>query len=97
VFARVSTIQGKPEQLNAGIRHYREQLLPEARRMAGFKGAFLLVDRKSGMNLGITLWDSEKNLQASSAAADRLRSQGSQIAGTDKPPTVEIYEVAVQA
>jgi heme-degrading monooxygenase HmoA len=96
MFARVSILEGKPEQVDKGIRHYREQLLPEARRMAGFKGAYLLVDRKSGRNLGITLWDTEKSLQASSAAADRLRAQGSQIAGTDKPPTVEIYEVAVQ-
>jgi hypothetical protein len=55
MFARVSIVQGKPERVDEGIRHYRETLLPEARRMVGFKGAYLLADRKSGKNLGITL------------------------------------------
>ena len=96
MFARVSTVQGKPEQVDDGIRHYREQMLPEARKMAGFKGAYLLVDRKSGSNVGITLWDTEKNLQASTAAADRLRAQASKAVAAPKPPVVEIYEVAVQ-
>ena len=97
MLARVSIIQGKPEQTDEGIRHYREQLLPEARRMLGFKGAYLLVDRKSGKNLGITLWDTEKNLQASAVAANRLRAQAAENIAAPKPPLVEIYEVAVQA
>jgi len=97
MFARVSTIQGKPEQVDGGIRHYREQLLPEVRRMAGFKGAYLLVDRKNGKSVGITLWDTEKDLQASVTAANRLRAQAAQIAAAPKPPIVEIYEVAVQS
>ena len=97
MLARVSIIQGKPERMDEGIRHYREQLLPEARRMVGFKGAYLLVDRKSGRNLGITLWDTEKNLQASAAAANRLRVQAAENVAAPKPPLVETYEVAVQA
>ena len=97
MFTRVSIIQGKPGQMDGGIRHYREQLLPEARKMAGFKGAYLLVDRKSGKNLGITLWDTEKNMQASTIAANRLRSQAAENIAAPKPPIVEIYEVAVQA
>ena len=96
MFAGVSTIQGKPEQIEAGIRNYREQVLPAAKKMAGFKGAFLLVDRKSGKVVGITLWDSEKDMQASSATADRLRAQGAKTAAASKPPLVETYEVVEQ-
>ena len=96
MFARVSTIQGKPEQMEDGIRQYREKILPEGRKMAGFKGAYLLVDHKSGKTLGITLWETEKALQASTAVADKLRAQASQTVGASKPPIVEIYEVAVQ-
>ncbi len=97
MFARVSTIQGKQEQIDEGIRHYREQVLPAARKMAGFKGAYLLVDRKSGKNLGITLWETEKDLQASAAAADKLRGQASRIVDAAKAPTVEVYEVVAEA
>ena len=95
MFARVSTIQGKKEQVDEGISHYREQTVPAARKMAGFKGAYLLVDRKSGKYISITLWDTEKNLQTSAVAADKLRAQASNIMDASKLPVVEIYEVAV--
>jgi len=97
MFARVSIIQGKKEQVDKGISHYREQTIPAIRRMAGFKGAYLLVDRKSGKSIGITLWDTEKNLETSSAKANKLRTQASAIIDASKLPTVEIYEIAVQA
>ncbi len=96
MFARVSTIEGKPEKADAGIRHYKEQMIPAARKMAGFKKALLMIDRQTGKMVGITFWDSEKNLQASTAEADKLRAQGTQTAGTGQPPRVEIYEVAVE-
>ena len=96
MFARVSTIEGKKEQVDQGISHYRDQTVPAARKMAGFKGAYLLVDRKSGKSMGITLWDTEKNLQASTAAADKLRAQASKVIDASKLPAVEVYEVAVQ-
>ena len=95
MYARVSTMEGKPEQLEAGVREYREHVLPEVRKIAGFKGAYLLVDRKSGKNVGITLWDTERNLQDSSAAATKLRTQATKTVAALKPPVVEIYEVAV--
>src|SRR3990170_1006012 len=96
MFARVSTIQGKPQQVEDGIRNYREQVISAAKKMVGFKGAYLLVDRKSGKEVSITLWDSEKDLQTSTKAADQLRAQASQTVAAPKPPVVEIYEVAVQ-
>ena len=82
--------------MDEGVRHFREQVMPELRKMAGSKGAYLLLDRKSGKSLVIALWEAEKDLQASAAAADRLRAQATQTAGAAKPPMVEIYEVAVQ-
>lgn len=96
MFARVSTIQGRPERVNEGIREYREQVMPAAQKMAGFKGAYLLADRKSGKSLGITLWETEKDLQASAVAANRPRAQAAQTAKATDPPVVEIYEVAIQ-
>ena len=96
MLARVSTIQGKPQQVEDGIRQYREQVMSAVKKMAGFKGAYFLVDRKSGKEVSITLWDTEKNLQDSAKAADQLRAQASQTVAASKPPIVEIYEVAVQ-
>ncbi len=97
MFARVSVIQGEIDHVDEGTRHYRERTIPAAKKMAGFKGALLLIDRKSGRNLGITLWDTERDLYASSAAANRLRAQGAEAAAALSMPVVEIYEVAVQS
>jgi len=81
--------------VDEGIRHYREQLLPEARRMADLGGPISwLTARAAGM------WDhamdAEKNLQASAVAASRLRAGGAEAIAASKPPVVEIYEVVVQ-
>ena len=96
MFARVSTIQGKPEQTEDGIRQYREQVMSAVKKMAGFKGAYFLVDRKSGKEVSITLWDTEKALEDSTKPANQLRAQAAQSVAASKPPIVEIYEVAVQ-
>jgi heme-degrading monooxygenase HmoA len=96
MFARLSMIQGKPERIDDGIRNYKEQLIPSAMEMTGFKKAFLMVDRKSGKMVSLTFWDTEKNLQASTSAANKLRVQGAQVAGTVQVPIVEIYEVVAQ-
>ena len=97
MFARVSTIQGNPQQVEDGIRQYREQVISAVKKIVGFKGAYFLVDRKSGKEVSITLWDTEKDLQASTKAADQLRAQAAQTVAAPKPPVVEIYEVAVKS
>lgn len=97
MFARVSTILGKPERVEEGIRNYKEEMIPSAKKMTGFKQALFLVDRKTGKMVSITFWDTEKNLRESTSAADKLRAQGVQHSGTGQPPIVEIYEVAVQS
>jgi len=71
------------------------QSLPKPRRCGEFKGSYLLVDRKTGKQMGIALWETEADLNASAEAAKDLRAQHVQ-AATAQPPKVEIYEVAVQ-
>lgn len=95
MFARVSTIQGVPAQSERGVQGFRNAILPAAKQMAGFKGAYLLADSTSGKMVGITLWETREALDASASAADRLRTEGQQSAGATVPPTVEVYEVAV--
>ena len=97
MFARVSTILGKPERMEDGIRDYKENVIPAVKKMTGFKQAVLMVDRKSGKSVGITFWDTEKNLQDSTLAANKLRAQAGKSTGSAQAPMVEIYEVAVQS
>ena len=96
MFARVNTIEGSPEGIDESIRFMREAVIPEGRKMQGFKGGYLLVDRKTGKRMGIFLWETEADLNASMEAANRIRAQHAQVAGA-QPHKVEIYEVAIQS
>ena len=91
----MSTFQGPPEQTAEGIRVAREQILPAARLMDGFRGIYLLYDRESGKSLSITLWETETDMQASEEAASRVRAESAETSG-EQVVGVERYEVALQ-
>jgi hypothetical protein len=97
MFARVTTIEGKPEKVDEGVRNYREKVIPTIKKLHGFKHAYLLVDRKTGVNISIALWDTDKDVQASITTNLQLRSQFAEAVGAVKPATASVYEVAEQA
>ena len=92
--ARMSILEGSPEQIDEGLRHVREEILPQISQQDGFKGIIALTDRQTGKTLGITFWESEEALRASEEAADRLRGDSAQAMG-DTIAGVERYEVGV--
>jgi heme-degrading monooxygenase HmoA len=95
MFARVRVTSGVPEKVDDGIRHFRENVVASYKDVAGFEGAYLLVNRKTGKVMGITLWDSEADMQATGKTSEKLRAAGSQVvAGTTPQP--DEYEVVVQ-
>jgi heme-degrading monooxygenase HmoA len=95
MFARVRTTSGVPEKVDDGIRHFQDNVVAGYRNAPGFNGAYLLVNRQTGKVVGITLWDTEANMQATAAASERLRAAGTQaVSGTTPAP--EEYEVVVQ-
>ena len=92
--ARVSIFEGSPDQIDDSLRQAREQVLPRAKEMDGFKGLIALGDRQSGKTLGITLWESEEDMRASEEAANRLREESAE-AGGGTVAGVERYEVGL--
>jgi heme-degrading monooxygenase HmoA len=94
VYARISTLEGPPENIDEGLRQVREKVLPQIQQQEGFKGIVALADRQTGKTLGITFWESEEALKASEEAADRLR-QDSAEAMSDTIAAVERYEVGL--
>jgi hypothetical protein len=91
--ARVTTVAGSPDQLDAGIDGFRVNVVPFARDHG--KGAILLVDRQTGEGLAITLWEDEQALRASEEQANALRAEAADQLGAMQAPTVGRYEVAV--
>jgi heme-degrading monooxygenase HmoA len=93
--ARVSIFEaGNPDQVDEMLRQARQQVLPQAKQMDGFKGLIALGDRQSGKTLGITLWESKEAMRASEEAANRLRSETAQANG-ETIAGVERYEVGL--
>jgi len=95
VHARVSIFEGgNPEQIDDSLRQARDDVLPRAKQMDGFKGMIALGDRQGGKTLGITFWESEEAMRASEEAANELRQESAEVGG-EQIAGVERYEVGL--
>jgi heme-degrading monooxygenase HmoA len=92
--ARMSTLEGSPDEIDEVLREIREHVLPLLRQQDGFKGFITLEDRQSGKLIGITFWESEQAMQASEEVGDRTRSETAEVTG-DAIEDVERYEVGL--
>ena len=94
--ARVVRFKSEPARIDEGIRNIKENVIPSAKKLAGFKGGYWLVDRKTGVGFGVTLFESEAAVQASEEAAKKIREQAAST-GVTQITGVERYEVVAQA
>jgi predicted ester cyclase/heme-degrading monooxygenase HmoA len=92
-FARVTRLRGRPEKLDDRIRHLRENAVPAALRLPGFRGLISLHDRRSGNGMSVTLWESEEALRESEETAKRILADAARRFGAGSEPIVERYEV----
>jgi hypothetical protein len=81
VFARVSEVEARPEQLDEMKREGVEHILPALKMQGGFNGGLVLADRKSGKVLAVALWESEQEMDATEEAAHWLLAFGAEAAG----------------
>jgi heme-degrading monooxygenase HmoA len=91
MYARVGKYEIPPHAAEEAIRGFADLPIEE---LEGFSGAYLLVDRKSGKSLTITLWESEEALEKSVERANQMRAQVTQSVG-GQTTDVAHYEVAV--
>jgi steroid delta-isomerase-like uncharacterized protein len=96
-YARVTTVQGSPENVDEAILFTKAEIVPAAQQLRGFRSYLGLIDRKSGKATILTFWESEETLRASEEEASRLRMKALPTLGAEAPPTVDRYEVVVKA
>jgi hypothetical protein len=96
MWARVTTIEGSPDQADLAVKVAEEDVIPTAKQWQGFSGGWWLLDRTTGRILAMTLWDSEESMNASAEAATQLRTDSTEQIG-GKIASVENYEVVAQA
>jgi len=92
--ARVSSLEGSQDGIDKGIAFIKEQIIPEAADLTGWRGVLTLADRQTGRAKTITFWDGPESLRASEARADELRASAAEVMG-DRIADVSRYEVAL--
>jgi hypothetical protein len=73
MYGRLTTIQGKPERFEDAIRVIENDVIPGFKVLPGFKNGYWLADRKSGKLMSLSLFETEKDLDASEHDASQLR------------------------
>ncbi len=94
MYARVTTIEGPAEQLDAGLDRLKSEIVPAAKQL-GAQGIISLADRTTGKSLTMTLWQTEEDLNETEIRANELRKQAAEGIGSTTEPHVERYEVVV--
>ena len=97
MFARLTYVQGKVEKTNEAIKIYEDSIVSAAKAQKGFKGAYLLTDRKTGKHISCTLWESEEDAVANEKSGYYQEQIGKVKDFFTAPPAQEGYEVSVQA
>jgi len=96
MFARPTIVQVRPDTIDETTKIFDEGVVPGAKSQKGYKGIYLLIDRKTGKGISVSLWDSEADSTANEQSGyykeqvDRFKNF------MTAPPVQEGYEVAVQ-
>ena len=62
MYARVTTVYGRPELIDKASAIYRDSVIPAARKQKGFLSGTLMVDRETGKGMSITIWESREDM-----------------------------------
>lgn len=95
MYARLSTYQGTPIPGSASMTRRADEVLEQIRGLAGFQGLYLFVDRATGKEVSLTLWQDEATMQASESQAAKIRQESAAREG-QRVLTVERFEVGFQ-
>ena len=95
MYARVTSIQLTPDQINTSGRAMPDDMRQALAREPGFLGSMTLLDRQSGKAMTIGLWESEAAVQASMAGHQARTATARSALGIEAgpEPVVEVYEV----
>ena len=95
MFARVTIVQSKTDKLDEIVKVYEDSVVPAAKSQKGYRGAHLLIDRKTGKGISITSWDSEEDAIANEQSGYYQEQVAKFKDFFIAPPVREGYEVVV--
>ncbi|SRR6266496_3673262 len=92
MFARVTVIQGSPDQYDDAVRVINERVLPGAKEIPGLVTGYWGLDRSSGKGVAFTVYESEESLKASEDMVRDLRERSAAETGA-QVVSVESFEI----
>ena len=96
MFVRMTRVESSPDELDAAIAHYRDQVASQVKNLPGYLGAALHADRATlGTRQSLMMWDNEETLRSSEQTAERLRGQVGSTGGS-RVMDVDRLEVLLQ-
>jgi quinol monooxygenase YgiN len=93
MYARSTTVRGKPQSLDEGIAYVRDTVMPAVRQMEGCVGLSMVADRDSGRCIVTTSWADADALRASAHGVMAMRQRFADIMSGDVD--VDEWEIAV--
>jgi hypothetical protein len=93
MYARSTTILGKPAAIDAGIAYVRNDVMPALTGMDGCAGLSMVVDRLKGRIIITSSWETMEAMGASIATAAPMRIRGGEILGGE--PIVDKWEIVM--
>jgi quinol monooxygenase YgiN len=93
MYARTTTVHGRPQNLDDGVRYVREQVMPHVEQLDGCVGLSMLADRNSGRCIVTTAWESAEAMRASADSVRDIRARAAEILGGR--PEVAEWELAL--
>ncbi len=96
MFARLIRIKTKIERIDEAAKLFEESVIPLLKNQKGYKGAYFLTDRKTGVSIHITLWENEEDMLATESSHFFQEQLVRFMTFFKAPPIREAYEVVVQ-
>ncbi len=95
--ARMTVTQAQPDRFAEAVAAVQDAFVPAAREQSGYRGFLLLTDRDRQQLVGISLWETEADLQSSGSGAgyyqERMASFAELLVSS---PTTTTHEVAIR-
>jgi hypothetical protein len=98
MYARIARFEGgdpsrMDERIEANRRYVEQSLESPPEGLEAAKGMWMLVDRKAGRGLGITLFETEEDLRKGDEALNRMSPPDAE---GGRRTSVEVYEVVLK-
>jgi len=96
MFARITTIQVKVNQIDEASKLFEKSVVPAFKSQKGYQGVQFMADRKTGKCVCISLWDREEDIISNEQSLSYQEQLIKFMEFFTAPPVREGYEVKIK-